>query len=33
MNIVNLSKYGIKNNELFNVALTHTSYANENGGE
>ena len=28
-----LSKYGIKNNELFNVALTHTSYANENGGE
>jgi len=30
---VNLSKYGIKNNELFNVALTHTSYANENGGE
>ncbi|MDD3895621.1 MAG: ribonuclease III [Bacilli bacterium] len=30
---MNLSKYGIKNNELFNVALTHTSYANENGGE
>ncbi|MDD4706273.1 MAG: ribonuclease III [Bacilli bacterium] len=27
-----LSKYGIKNNELFNVALTHSSYANENGG-
>lgn len=30
---MNLSKYGIKNNELFNIALTHTSYANENGGE
>ncbi|MDD4387534.1 MAG: ribonuclease III [Clostridia bacterium] len=28
-----LSKYGIKNNELLNVALTHSSYANENGGE
>jgi len=30
---VKLSKYGIKNNELLNVALTHSSYANENGGE
>lgn len=29
-----LSKYGIdKNNKLFETALTHTSYSNENGGE
>lgn len=30
---MNLSKYGIKINELFNIALTHSSYANENGGD
>lgn len=28
-----LNKYGIKYNKLFNIALTHSSYANENGGD
>lgn len=31
---MNLSKYGVpKNNKVLDMALTHASYANENGGE